>query len=69
MVVGELLESKSSQQAHMNAPKSYARVTSGNLDSEASQATGGYTIGFSMTVLQVLDFVFNFWLLMFSHLC
>ncbi|XP_076940086.1 exocyst complex component SEC8-like [Bidens hawaiensis] len=52
VVVGELLESKSSQQAHMNAPKSNAHMISGNPDSEASQATGGYTIGFSMTVLQ-----------------
>ncbi|MFS7957637.1 putative exocyst complex component Sec8/EXOC4 [Helianthus anomalus] len=48
IVVGELLESKSSQQA----PKATVREISGNLDSEASQATGGYTIGFSMTVLQ-----------------
>lgn len=52
VVVGELLESKSSQQAHMNTPKSMVAEISGNPDSEASQATGGYTIGFSMTVLQ-----------------
>lgn len=54
VVVGELLESKSSQQAHMKTPKSMAGEISGNSDSEASQATGGYTIGFSMTVLQVV---------------
>ncbi|KAK9063025.1 hypothetical protein SSX86_016895 [Deinandra increscens subsp. villosa] len=52
VVVGDLLESKSSKQAHMNTPKSMVGQMSGNLDSEASQATGGYTIGFSMTVLQ-----------------
>nr|XP_043631732.1 exocyst complex component SEC8 isoform X2 [Erigeron canadensis] len=52
VVVGELLESKSSQQAHMNTPKSMVAEISGNPDSEASQATGGFTIGFSMTVLQ-----------------
>nr|GFA44952.1 exocyst complex component SEC8 [Tanacetum cinerariifolium] len=52
VVVGELLESKSSQQANMSTPKSMVGEISGNPDSEASQATGGYTIGFSMTVLQ-----------------
>ncbi|XP_071734584.1 exocyst complex component SEC8 [Rutidosis leptorrhynchoides] len=52
VVVGELLESKSSQQVNMNTPKSMVAEVSGNPDSEASQVTGGYTIGFSMTVLQ-----------------
>ncbi|KVI09701.1 Sec8 exocyst complex component specific domain-containing protein [Cynara cardunculus var. scolymus] len=52
VVVGELLESKSSQQAPMNTPKSMVAEISGNPDSEASRDTGGYTIGFSMTVLQ-----------------
>lgn len=52
VVVGDLLESKSSQQAHRNTPKSNVAEISGNPDSEASQATGGYTIGFAMTVLQ-----------------
>lgn len=51
VVVGELLESKSSQKASMNTPKSMVTI-SGNPDSEASKDTGGYTIGFSMTVLQ-----------------
>ena len=55
MVVGELLESKSSQQANMNTPKSMVGEISGNPDSEVSHATGGYTIGFSMTVLQVVS--------------
>ncbi|KAL8241160.1 hypothetical protein R6Q59_014515 [Mikania micrantha] len=52
VVVGDLLESNSSRQAHMNTSKSIVGHMSGNPDSEASQATGGYTIGFSMTVLQ-----------------
>ncbi|KAL8210634.1 hypothetical protein R6Q57_005071 [Mikania cordata] len=52
VVVGDLLESNSSRQAHMNTSKSIVGQMSGNPDSEASQATGGYTIGFSMTVLQ-----------------
>ncbi|KAL9994747.1 putative Sec8 exocyst complex component specific domain, exocyst complex component Sec8/EXOC4 [Helianthus debilis subsp. tardiflorus] len=51
VVVGELIESKSYQQSHMNATKS-VREISVSPDSEASQATGGYTIGFCMTVLQ-----------------
>ncbi|CAH1446958.1 unnamed protein product [Lactuca virosa] len=52
VVVGELLESKSSQKAPMNTPKSMVTEISGNPDSESSKDTGGYTIGFSMTVLQ-----------------
>ncbi|XP_076957370.1 exocyst complex component SEC8-like isoform X1 [Bidens hawaiensis] len=52
VVVGELIESKSSQQTYMNTTKPVVCDKSGNSDSEASQATGGYTIGFSMTVLQ-----------------
>ncbi|KAI3736589.1 hypothetical protein L2E82_26467 [Cichorium intybus] len=47
-----LLESKSSQHAPMNTPKSMVTEISGNPDSESSRDTGGYTIGFSMTVLQ-----------------
>ncbi|CAH1454215.1 unnamed protein product [Lactuca virosa] len=53
VVVGELLESKSSQKAPMNTPKSMVTEISGNPDSESSKDTGGYTIGFSMTVLQL----------------
>nr|KAJ0220935.1 hypothetical protein LSAT_V11C200091690 [Lactuca sativa] len=49
VVVGELLESKSSQKAPMNTPKSMVTEISGNPDSESSKDTGGYTIGFSMT--------------------
>ncbi|KAL4567915.1 hypothetical protein LXL04_023511 [Taraxacum kok-saghyz] len=51
-VVGELLESKSSQHAAMNTPKSMVATISGIPDSEASKDTRGYTIGFSMFVLQ-----------------
>ncbi|XWS75196.1 hypothetical protein CRYUN_Cryun01aG0064600 [Craigia yunnanensis] len=50
VVVGELIESKSSLQSDTNKPKPMS--TDVNLDSEASQVTGGYNIGFSLTVLQ-----------------
>ncbi|XP_027937134.1 exocyst complex component SEC8 [Vigna unguiculata] len=52
VIVGELLEAKASQHADINTPKSVPVDISWNPDSEASQATGGYTIGFSLTVLQ-----------------
>ncbi|KAK3015768.1 hypothetical protein RJ639_007496 [Escallonia herrerae] len=52
VIVGELLESKSSQQMDMNTPKSMASEICWNPDSEASHDTGGYSIGFSLTVLQ-----------------
>ncbi|KAL6131231.1 hypothetical protein ACLB2K_069607 [Fragaria x ananassa] len=52
VVVGELLELKSSQQADMNTPKSMQTDININPDSESSQVTGGYSIGFSLTVLQ-----------------
>ncbi|XVE75412.1 hypothetical protein DITRI_Ditri12bG0092000 [Diplodiscus trichospermus] len=50
VIVGELIESKSSLQSDTITPKSMP--TDVNIDSEVSQATGGYSIGFSMTVLQ-----------------
>ncbi|GMI86982.1 SUBUNIT OF EXOCYST COMPLEX 8, subunit of exocyst complex 8 [Hibiscus trionum] len=50
VVVGELIESKSSLQSDMKTLKSMS--TDGNLDFEASQAIGRYSIGFSLTVLQ-----------------
>uniref|UniRef100_A0A5B7BF03 Exocyst complex component Sec8 n=1 Tax=Davidia involucrata TaxID=16924 RepID=A0A5B7BF03_DAVIN len=52
VIVGELLESKSSQQIAMNTPKAMAVEPNWNPDSEASNDTGGYSIGFSLTVLQ-----------------
>lgn len=50
VVVGEILESKSTHQMEMNTPRSLP--ADWNPDSEASQVTGGYSIGFSLTVLQ-----------------
>ncbi|CAN4126609.1 unnamed protein product [Withania somnifera] len=52
VIVGELLESKCSQEVDLNTPKSMPTDISWNPDSDASQATGGYSIGFSLTVLQ-----------------
>ncbi|KAM6584398.1 hypothetical protein CsatB_011400 [Cannabis sativa] len=50
VVVGEILESKSVQ--FENTSKSLPVDVNWNPDSEASQVTGGYSIGFSLTVLQ-----------------
>nr|GME00702.1 exocyst complex component SEC8 [Ipomoea batatas] len=58
VIVGELLESKSSQQFDLNAPKSIPADINWNPDSDISNDTGGYSIGFSLTVLQVLFFCF-----------
>lgn len=54
VVVGELLELKASQHADMNTPRSMPTDVNWNFDSEASQATGGYSVGFSLSVLQVV---------------
>ena len=54
VVVGELLEAKVSQHVDMNTLKSVPVDVSWNPDSEASQVTGGYSISFSLTVLQVI---------------
>ena len=54
VIVGELLEAKASQHADINTPKSLPVDVNWNPDSEASQVTGGYSIGFSLTVLQVV---------------
>ncbi|GFZ11226.1 subunit of exocyst complex 8 [Actinidia rufa] len=51
VIVGELLESKSSQQVDMNTPKSMAEIN-WNHDTEVSRDTGGYSIGFTLTVMQ-----------------
>ncbi|XP_021756476.1 exocyst complex component SEC8-like [Chenopodium quinoa] len=48
VIVGELLEAKASQQADINTPRSLVDV-SFNTESDV---TGGYSIGFSLTVLQ-----------------
>ncbi|KAF9625142.1 hypothetical protein IFM89_019356 [Coptis chinensis] len=52
VVVGELLESKSAQSNDMITPKSTTGDVNWNPDPEASQLTGGYSVGFSLTVLQ-----------------
>ncbi|KAK6933420.1 Exocyst complex component Sec8, N-terminal [Dillenia turbinata] len=52
VIVGELLESKSAEHNDMNTPKSMPADMNWNPDSEASQITGGYSIGSSLTVLQ-----------------
>lgn len=53
IIVGELLESKSSQQGdNINTPKSISGDPTWNPDSESSQVTGGFNVGFSLTVIQ-----------------
>ncbi|XP_077217747.1 subunit of exocyst complex 8 [Tasmannia lanceolata] len=52
MIVGELLESKSAQQSDIATPKLMNGDINWNPDSEASQVTGGYSVGFSLTVIQ-----------------
>ncbi|XP_043704593.1 exocyst complex component SEC8-like [Telopea speciosissima] len=52
VIVGELLESKSAQQSDMGTPRLMHGDINWNPDPEASQATGGYSIGFALTVLQ-----------------
>ncbi|KAF6140233.1 hypothetical protein GIB67_000281 [Kingdonia uniflora] len=52
VIVGELLESKSAQQSDLSIPKSMSGDIYWNPDPEASQLTGGYSVGFSLTVLQ-----------------
>ncbi|XP_057798893.1 exocyst complex component SEC8 [Salvia miltiorrhiza] len=52
VIVGELLESKSSQQLNMNTPKTMAADVNWSNDSDASSDTGGFSIGFSLNVLQ-----------------
>lgn len=52
VVVGELLESKSAQQVDLSTPRNMVGDIHWNPDSDASNDTGGYNIGFSLTVLQ-----------------
>ncbi|KAJ6727299.1 hypothetical protein OIU79_005242 [Salix purpurea] len=52
VIVGELLELKTAQNVDMNTPRSLTTDANWSPDSEASQVTGGYSIGFSLTVLQ-----------------
>ncbi|VFQ92601.1 unnamed protein product [Cuscuta campestris] len=52
VVVGELFESKSSPQFDSNTPKSMPTNINWNPDTDISNYTGGYSLGFSLTVLQ-----------------
>ncbi|KAL9402704.1 hypothetical protein Peur_006553 [Populus x canadensis] len=52
VIVGELLEVKTAQNGDMNTPRSLTSDANWSPDSEASQVTGGYSIGLSLTVLQ-----------------
>ncbi|XP_073128850.1 exocyst complex component SEC8 isoform X2 [Henckelia pumila] len=52
VIVGELIESKASQQVGLNTPKAMAAEIHWSHDSDASHDTGGYSIAFSLTVLQ-----------------
>lgn len=59
VTIGELLESKSAHHSEINTPKSMPADATWNPDPEASQVTGGYSVGFSLTVLQVIDVIFR----------
>ncbi|KAL6842466.1 hypothetical protein ACP4OV_027701 [Aristida adscensionis] len=53
IIVGELLEQKSSSEVdNVNTPHIANGDTSWNMDSESSQATGGFGIAFSLSVVQ-----------------
>ncbi|KAL5978662.1 hypothetical protein ACLOJK_029779 [Asimina triloba] len=52
VIVGELLESKSTQQSEVSTPKLINGDMNLNSDPEASQATGGYSVGFCLSVVQ-----------------
>lgn len=55
VVVGELMESKSSQKSEIiNTASSMNGETSWNPDSESSQAAGGFSVAFSLSVIQVV---------------
>src|SRR3954471_23175292 len=54
ITVGELLEQKSSTEVdNVNTPRVANGDTSWNPDSEFSQATGGFSVAFSLSVVQV----------------
>ncbi|XP_020700999.1 exocyst complex component SEC8 isoform X1 [Dendrobium catenatum] len=52
VVVGELLDSKSSQKSDIINTSSMNGETSWNSDSELSQAAGGFSVAFSLAVMQ-----------------
>nr|GMC54699.1 exocyst complex component SEC8 [Ipomoea batatas] len=61
IIVGELLESKSLQQVELNTPRSMPADINWNADSDMSRETGGYSISFSLNVLQVSYFLSDYW--------
>ncbi|XP_019196795.1 PREDICTED: exocyst complex component SEC8-like [Ipomoea nil] len=52
IIVGDLLETKSLQQVDLNTPRSMPTDINWNADSDMSRDTGGYSISFSLNVLQ-----------------
>ncbi|KAK9168623.1 hypothetical protein Syun_000763 [Stephania yunnanensis] len=52
VIAGELLESKSTVPSDLSTPKTMNGNLNWNSDPDASQLTGGYSVGFSLTVLQ-----------------
>ncbi|CAN6477582.1 unnamed protein product [Victoria cruziana] len=52
VVVGSLLETKGAQVGDMSTPKTINGDVNWGPDSETNQATGGYSVGFSLAVLQ-----------------
>jgi exocyst complex component 4 len=53
IIVGELLEQKSTEVDNVNTPHIANGDASWNPDSESSQATGGFSVAFSLSVVQV----------------
>jgi hypothetical protein len=68
IIVGELLEQKASFDVdNVNTPHIANGDASWNPDSESSQATGGFSVAFSLSVVQV---AFNtIWLTYFDLIC
>lgn len=52
VIVGELMESKSAHSSDLSTPRTTNGDINWNPDPESSQLTGGYSLGFSLTVLQ-----------------
>ena len=53
IIVGELLEQKSTEVDNVNTPHIANGDASWNPDPESSQATGGFSVAFSLSVVQV----------------
>eukprot|EP01018_Ginkgo_biloba_P010843 Gb_36536 [translate_table: standard] len=52
VIVGEIMESKSTLHSGESSPKTANGDSNWNPDSDAAHATGGYSLGFSLVVLQ-----------------